>query len=253
MNEKNYIFGIRAVIEAMKSDKEIDRILVKKGLDNELARELLTPARQLGIPIQYVPPQKLDQITRKNHQGVIAFISEVTYYNIEEIIPKLYEERQNPLILVLDRITDVRNFGAICRSAECAGVHAVIIPTRGAAQVNADAVKTSAGALHKIKVCRHNNLREAVRFLKNSGLQIFAATEKAETLYFDCNYTEPCAIIMGSEEDGISKELMITADQLVKIPILGEIESLNVSAAASVVLFETVRQRVKVTESVKLK
>jgi 23S rRNA (guanosine2251-2'-O)-methyltransferase len=245
MEQNNYIFGIRAILEAIKSDKEIDKILVKKGLDNELARELLTPARQLGIPIQYVPVQKLDSITRKNHQGVIAFISEIAYFNIEEIIPKLYEDRLNPLVLVLDRITDVRNFGAICRSAECAGVHAVVIPAKGAAQVNGDAMKTSAGALHKIKVCRSQNLKETLKFLKNSGLQITTATEKTDSLYYDVDFTTPCAIVLGSEETGVSNELFVLSDNAAKIPILGEIESLNVSAAASVLLYEVVRQRHK--------
>ena len=243
MIEKNYIFGIRAIIEAMKSDKEIDKILVKKGLDNELARELLSPARSLGIPIQYVPIQKLDSITKKNHQGVIAYLSEIAYFNIEEIIPKLYEDRKNPLILILDEITDVRNFGAICRSAECAGAHAVIIPAKGAAQVNADAIKTSAGALHKIKVCRSSNLKETIKFLKNSGLQITTATEKTDTLYYDVDFTTPCAIILGSEETGVSNELFILSDNAAKIPIFGEIESLNVASAASVLLYEIVRQR----------
>jgi 23S rRNA (guanosine2251-2'-O)-methyltransferase len=227
----------------LKSDKEIDKILVKKGLDNELARELLAPARELGIPIQYVPIQKLDGITRKNHQGVIAFISEIAYFNIEEIIPKLYEDRKIPLILILDRITDVRNFGAICRSAECAGVHAVIIPCKGAAQVNADAVKTSAGALHKIRVCRSNNLKETVKFLKNSGLQIIAATEKTDSVYFNIDFKSPCALILGSEETGISNELFVLSDNAAKIPVFGEIESLNVASAASVILYEIIRQR----------
>ncbi len=245
MEQNNYIFGIRAILEALKSDKEIDKILVKKGLDNELARELLTPARQLGIPIQYVPIQKLDGITRKNHQGVIAYLSEIAYFNIEEIIPKLYEDRLNPLVLILDRITDVRNFGAICRSAECAGVHAVIIPAKGAAQVNADAVKTSAGALHKIKICRSQNLKDTIKFLKNSGLQISVATEKTDSLYYDIDFNSPSAIVLGSEETGVSNEIFVMADNAAKIPILGDIESLNVSAAASVLLYEVVRQRHK--------
>ena len=243
MKIENCIFGIRAVIEAIKSDKEIDKILVKRGLENELAKELFSVIKEYNVPMQYVPIQKIDSITRKNHQGVLAFISEINYFNIEEIIPKLYEDGKNPLILILDNITDVRNFGAIARTAECSGVHAIVIPAKGAAQVNADAIKTSAGALLSIPVCRVNKLSETVKFLKNSGVKVVAASEKSNNTYFQVNYSGPIAIILGSEETGILKELLVAADDLAKIPIFGKIESLNVSVAASVLLYEVVRQR----------
>jgi 23S rRNA (guanosine2251-2'-O)-methyltransferase len=190
-----------------------------------------------------VPGEKLDRITRKNHQGIIAYISAVEYANIEELMPLLFETGKTPLILILDGITDVRNFGAIARSAECAGVHAIIIPEKGAAQVNADAVKTSAGALLRIPICRVRRLSESLKFLKNSGLQVLAATEKGADYYYKVDMTLPTAIIMGAEDTGVYVENLKLADKNIKIPILGEIESLNVSVAASLIIYEAVRQR----------
>jgi len=243
IKKKDFIFGIRSVVEAIKSGKELDRVLIKKGLKGELFQELSEMTRKLHIPVQYVPVEKINRVTRKNHQGVVAFISPIVYHNIEEILPELYENGKNPLILVLDSISDVRNFGAIARSAEVAGVHAIVIPERGAAQVNADAIKTSAGALHIIPVCRARSLEETLSFLKDSGLSIVAASEKGEKLYYECDMTGPLAIIMGSEDKGVSPSLLNSADELVKIPQCGEIESLNVSVAASVLIFDAVRQR----------
>lgn len=239
----NYIFGIRSVIETIKSGKEIERILVKKGLQGELIAELLDLIKKQNIPTQFVPIEKIDKISHKNHQGVIAFLSSITYSNIEEIVPQLFEDGKNPFILILDSITDVRNFGAICRTAECAGVHAIVIPTKGAAQINADAVKTSAGALNYLPVCRVNSLISTIKFLKNSGLRVFAATEKAKEMYYQSNFCDPIAVILGSEEFGVSPEVLKSSDYLVKIPVLGKISSLNVSVAASVILFEAVKQR----------
>jgi len=241
--EENYIFGIRAIIEAIKSGKEIDKIIVKKGLQGDLIGELLGFVKQLNIPLQFVPIEKINRITNKNHQGVIAYVSAITYYNIEEIIPNLFETGKIPFLLILDGITDVRNFGAITRTAECAGVDTIIIPNKGAAQINADAVKTSAGALNHIKVCRTNNLVKTVKYLKESGIRVIAATEKTNDLYFTQNFKDPVAIILGSEEFGISPEMLKVADYLAKIPILGKISSLNVSVAASIFIYETVKQR----------
>jgi 23S rRNA (guanosine2251-2'-O)-methyltransferase len=243
MDKKDFVFGIRAVIEAIHSDKEIDRVLIKKGLKGELIQELTELTTKLNIPVQYVPVEKINRVTRKIHQGVVAFISPIVYYNIEEILPALYEEGKNPLILVLDRVSDVRNFGAIARSAEVAGVHAIIIPDRGAAQINADAIKTSAGALHIIPVCRVRSLEHTVRFLKDSGLIINAASEKGDKLYYESDMSSPLAIVMGAEDKGIDISLLKNVDQLVKIPLQGEIGSLNVSVAASILMFDAVRQR----------
>ena len=241
--EANLIFGIRAVIEAVKAGKELERLFVQSGLKNELHIELTTTLRQHNIPFQYVPVEKLNRITTKNHQGVVGYLSSVKYHKIENIIPTLFEEGKTPLILILDRITDVRNFGAIARTAECSGVHAIVIPSRGAAQINADAIKTSAGALHKVPVCREDNLKTVISLLKESGLQIISCTEKANDYYFQIDFTVPTAIIMGSEENGISNEYLQRSDAKAKIPLMGEIGSLNVSVATGIILYEAVSQR----------
>lgn len=241
----NFIFGIRPVIEALKSDKEVDKVLVQKGISGEIFRELLALMKQKEIPYQFVPEQKLNRLTNKTHQGVICFITDIKFQEIENILPTVFEKGKIPLLLILDKITDVRNFGAICRTAECCGVDAVIIPSRGAAQINADAVKTSAGALHKIAVCRSQNLKETIAYLKTSGLKIISCTEKTESNYTAVDYTSPSVIIMGSEEDGISGEYLKLSDARAKIPLLGKIESLNVSVATGVILYEAIRQRGK--------
>lgn len=246
MNQStDFIFGIRSIQEAIRSGKEIDRVLVKKGLSGELFQELFDDIKASNIPFQYVPIEKLNRVTRKNHQGVVAFISPISYDNIETIIPGLFEQGKNPFVLILDSLTDVRNIGAIARTAECAGVDAIVVPEKGSAQINADALKTSAGALHHIPVCRTKSLLQTVRFLKESGLTMIAATEKAAELYFSGDYRQPVAIIMGSEETGISTDLLRVSDKLVKIPVTGKIASLNVSAAASVLIYEVVKQRME--------
>lgn len=239
----DFIFGIRAVIEAIVSGKEIEKVLIKKGLEGENFKEMFSLLRECEIPFQFVPIEKIDRVSRKNHQGVLAFISPVVYQDIEKLLPGIFEQGRNPLILILDKISDVRNFGAICRSAECAGVDGVVIPARGSAQINADAVKTSAGALHTLPVCRAMNLKQVLQFLKDSGLRLFGATEKAEQFYFGADFKNPTAIIMGSEDEGISPEYLKMCDEQVKIPIQGEIASLNVSSASAILLFEVVRQR----------
>ena len=237
------IFGIRAVIEAVEAGKDIDKVLVKRELSGELFKELQEVLRRYEIPMQKVPLERIDRITRKNHQGVIAFTSAVTYQKLEQIIPFLYEQGKNPFILVLDGITDVRNFGAIARTCEVAGVDAIVIPARGSVSVNADAIKTSAGALHSIPVCRENNLKDAILFLKNSGIKVVAATEKAAEFYTDTDFSVPTAIVMGSEDEGVATEHLRICDELVKIPQFGTIQSLNVSVAAGVMIYEVVKQR----------
>lgn len=242
---KDYIFGIRAIIEAIRSGRTIEKLLIKKGLQGELFQELFSLVRKENIPTQYVPYQKINKITRKNHQGVIAYISPIEFQDLENILPKIFEEGENPLFLILDQISDVRNFGAITRTAECANVNAVIVPTKGSAQISSDAIKTSAGALHKIPVCRSNNLNQTIKYLSESGIQIIAASEKSDELYYDIDFTKPTAIVMGSEDHGVSAEILKISDHFAKIPILGKIESLNVSVASSVIIYEAVRQRLK--------
>lgn len=246
MNKNEVLFGIRAIIEAIQADKEIDKILVKIGLEGDLSKELFALVKEYSIPVQRVPVERLNRITRKNHQGVIAFVSAVTYSKLENIVPALYEEGKNPFIIVLDGITDVRNFGAIARTCECAGVDAIVIPEKGSVTVNADAVKTSAGALHHIPVCRERSINEALKYLQQSGIKLVAATEKAAQSYTEINdYVDPVAIVMGSEDVGISNENIRLCDVLVSIPQFGQIGSLNVSVAAGVLMYEVVRQRIE--------
>ncbi len=237
------VFGIRAVMEAIESGKEIESLWVQRGLGGSLFLELKQLLREYGIAYQQVPVEKLNRLTRKNHQGVVAVISPIVYQKAEDIIPLIYEQGKVPLVLVLDGITDVRNMGAIARTAECAGVHALIIPRKGSAEINPDAIKTSSGALYNIPVCRHEHLRTTVKFLQDSGLQIVACTEKAASDLYGVDYTVPTAVIMGAEDTGISDELVRMADHLVKIPMYGEIASLNVSVSTGVVIYEAIRQR----------
>jgi 23S rRNA (guanosine2251-2'-O)-methyltransferase len=242
-DDSQLVYGIRPVMEAINAGKEIDRIFITRNSKGELMTELKSLLTQKNIPWQEVPIEKIHRITRNNHQDVVCFISSISYASLSNVLPGVFEKGETPLILVLDRITDVRNFGAIARTAECAGVHAIVIPFRGAAQVTADAIKTSAGALNRIPVCRENNLRDAFQYLRQSGLTIVAATEKGNEPYFNADLSGPLAIIMGSEEDGVSNDLLRTADKLLQIPLMGKISSLNVSVACGVMLFEAVRQR----------
>jgi len=245
LKKENIIYGIRPIIEAVRSGKEIDKILIQTGLNNELYFRLRKLINEFKIPFQYVPVKKLNRITSKNHQGVICFISNIVYHNIENLLPGIYEDGKLPLLLILDRITDVRNMGAIARTAECARVDAIIIPEKGSAQINSDTIKASAGSIYKIPVCRCKNLKNTIEYLKESGVQIVAATEKAVNYYTSADFTKPTAIIMGSEENGVSGEYLKRSDFKVKIPILGDIESLNVSVATGVILYEAVNQRRK--------
>jgi 23S rRNA (guanosine2251-2'-O)-methyltransferase len=239
----NSIFGIRPIIEAINAGKTIDKLFIQKGLHNDLFSELWKLVRLRRINYKHVPLEKINRLTKKNHQGVFAFISPIDFHNIEDVIPTLFEGGRNPLVLVLDRITDVRNFGAIARTAECAGVDTILIPEQNSAAINADAIKTSAGALYKIIVCRTWNLKLSLQFMKDSGIQLIACTEKTQDNMHKLDYTPPTAIIMGSEENGVSPEFLKMCDLKAKIPMIGEIASLNVSVAAGVILYEVIRQR----------
>lgn len=244
MTETNeMIFGVRAVIEAIQAGKEIDKILVKKDIQSDLSKELFAALKGTLIPVQRVPVERINRITRKNHQGVVAYISQVTYQKVEQMVPFLFEQGKNPLLIMLDGLTDVRNFGAIARTCECAGVDAVIIPAKNSVTVNADAMKTSAGALHTLPVCKERNLKETLQFLKESGFKIVAATEKGDYNYTEAQYSDPTCIIMGAEDTGVSYENLALCDEWVKIPMKGSIESLNVSVAAGILIYEAIKQR----------
>ncbi|MDH5380817.1 MAG: 23S rRNA (guanosine(2251)-2'-O)-methyltransferase RlmB [Cyclobacteriaceae bacterium] len=242
---KDIIFGIQPVIEAILSGKEIDKLIIQKNAGIDSTRELFSHIKTHKIPFQKVPVEKLNKITRKNHQGVIAFVSSVDFASLDSIVNEAFSKGKDPLILILDRVTDIRNFGAIVRTAECTGVDAIVIPARGSAALNADAMKTSAGALNYVPVCRSPYLIDDINYLKNSGLTLIGMTEKTDKGLYDLQISGPVALIMGSEEDGISPEYLKACDYLAKIPILGEIGSLNVSVAAGVALYEITRQRLK--------
>jgi len=237
------IFGVRAVIEAIEAGKEIDKILVKKDIQSDLSKELFAAVKGTNIFVQRVPVERINRITTKNHQGVIAFVSAVTYYKVEDVVPTLFEEGKVPFFVMLDGVTDVRNFGAIARTCDCAGVDAIIIPSRNSVSVNADAMKTSAGALHTLPVCKEQSLTTAIKYLKDSGFKIVAATEKGDYDYTKANYKDPLCIIMGAEDTGVSYDHLALCDEWVKIPLFGKIESLNVSVAAGVLIYEAVKQR----------
>lgn len=245
MEKSDYIFGLRAIIEAIEAGKDIDKIFVKSDINGDLARELLGKAKTCGILVRRVPQEKLNRITMKNHQGAIAILAAVPYHKLDNIIPVLYEEGKTPLMVVLDGVTDIRNFGAIARTACCAGVDAIVIPSHNSVSITADAIKTSAGALFHIPVCREKSTLDAVRQLKDNGYKIVAATEKGAINYTGVDFTVPVAIVMGAEETGISDDVLRIADVLAAIPIAGEIGSLNVSVAAGIMIYEIVRQRNK--------
>ncbi|MBD5226211.1 MAG: 23S rRNA (guanosine(2251)-2'-O)-methyltransferase RlmB [Bacteroidales bacterium] len=246
LEKSDYIYGIRAVIEAVESGKDIDKVLVNRDFHGDLARELMHVLKSHNILVQKVPAEKIDRITRRNHQGVIAILSAVTYDSLSNLIPGIYEDGRLPFIVLLDGVTDVRNFGAISRTCECAGVDAIVIPRRGGVGVNGDAMKTSAGALNYLPVCRETSILNAVKFLKDNGFKVFAASEKSELNYTRADYASvPVAIVMGAEDVGISEDVLRFCDTMVSIPQLGKIGSLNVSVAAGVMIYEVVRQRLE--------
>ena len=243
MDKKEMIYGTRAVMEAIRAGRDLETILIQKGVNNDLIHELIGLARKNGLPFNYVPEQKLAGLSNKNHQGVIALLASVHFESIENIVHAAFTEGREPFILILDRVTDVRNFGAIVRTAETAGILAIVIPEKGSAPISADAMKTSAGALNFVPVCRAKNLKQTLRDLKSSGVKIVACTERASEVIFKTDLTGPLALMFGSEEDGVSPELLKEADAQAKIPMVGKIGSLNVSVSAGIALYEAVRQK----------
>lgn len=237
------IFGLHAIIEAIEAGKTIDKLLLKKDLSGDLAHTLINLARERDITIQRVPIEKLNRITRKNHQGAIAMLAAVNYYKVDQVLPAVFDEGMNPFFVILDGVTDVRNFGAIARTCDCAGVSAIVIPEKGSVSVNGDAIKTSAGALNYLPVCREHSLKEAITYLRQSGCRIIGTSDKNSVNYTSENYTGPVALVLGSEGKGISPEVMRQCDAFVKIPEFGNINSLNVSVAGGIMMYEVVRQR----------
>ncbi len=241
--ESNFIYGVRAVIEAIRSGKEITKILIQKGLEKELLNELNAEMKGKNYQLQFVPYERLQRATTGNHQGVVAYISPVEYANLEHVVMQCFDEGKVPFVLVLDRITDVRNFGAIARSAECFGAHAIVIPGKGSVNITADAIKTSAGALNSIPVCKVDQIADGVDILQSLGLKVYSCTEKGLQKAEDMDFTEPCAIVMGSEKDGITPKVIKRSNGVFQIPMTGNIASLNVSVSAGIAAYEVLRQR----------
>ena len=241
-SEEEYIFGVRAVIEAIKANRVLNKIFIQKGMNKELFLELKEALKGESHQLQFVPIEKLDAITENNHQGVIALVSPIEYYKVEDVVEGLIEKGEKPFILALDRITDVRNFGAIARTAECEGVDAILIPANGSVQVTPDAIKTSSGALNRIKVCRTESLKDSLFYIQQCGLRVVACTEKSKTPSYSTNLRGSVAIVMGSEKDGVTSDLINLADVACRIPMRGEIASLNVGVAAGMMMYEKLRQ-----------
>lgn len=237
------IYGIRAIIEAIKSNESIDKIFLQKGLKGPLFSELEQLCRKERLNVSYVPSEKLHRLTKENHQGAVAQIAPINFWHIEELVENILSKNKTPLFLILDQLSDVRNFGAIVRTAECTGVDGIIIQKKGGAPVNADAIKTSAGAMFKIPICKVDHIKDAVYHLQASEINVLAATEKTDELIYHKNLNQPIAIIMGSEGKGINPSVVKICDGSLKLPILGDIDSLNVSVACGAILYEVVRQR----------
>ena len=242
---ENLVYGIRSVLETLNSGKDLERVFIQKGLKGDLIDELKAVLKGTDTPISMVPIEKLNRFTRKNHQGTVVLVSPVQYFPLDQVIAQTYEKGEVPLLLLLDGVTDVRNFGSIARTAECMGVHGIIIPGQGSAQINADAVKTSAGALNFIPVCREPNINLAVNEMKNSGIKIVACTEKSDKTLNQFDFTAPVCLVMGAEDVGISGAILTIADEKGKLPLYGQIESLNVGSACSMALYEITSQRSK--------
>lgn len=244
MQKDNLIFGIRAIIEAAQSGKEIDKIYIQKDTQGDLMRSLMKTLKEHQLSFQYVPVEKLNRLTTKNHQGAVATIAPISFISLENLILETFEKGVTPLFLMLDQLSDARNFGAIIRTAECCGVHGIIIPKHGSAPVNGDTIKTSAGAVFNVPICKVEHMKDAVMFLQGSGIKTLAATEKTEHLLYDVSLKEPLAIIMGNEEKGIHPSLLKMIDEKAKLPMFGTISSLNVSVACGAFLYEALRQRI---------
>lgn len=243
MNKDTIIFGIYPVLEAIKSNKFIDKLFIQKGIENPKIEEIISLAQPNGVSINFVPIEKLEQLSRANHQGIVAIISPIGFSNFENIVEETLAKDKAPLFLVLDQISDVRNFGAIIRTAECTGVDAIIIQKKGGAPVSGDTVKTSAGAIFKVPICKVDHIKDAIFYLKGSGVHVIGATEKASKSLYDIDFTPPTAIVLGSEGKGITKSLFNLLDEQAALPMLGEINSLNVSVACGAFLYEVIRQR----------
>ena len=241
--DNNLIFGIRPVVEAIEAGREIEKLYIRKGAEGQLMTELRDLCLRHRVRVQEVPVEKLNRLVRGNHQGVVAQIAAIAYVQLDDILERVPDD-ETPLVVVIDGVTDVRNFGAIARSAECAGAHGLIAPLKNSAPVNAEAIRASAGALTTIPVCRVGSIRNTLKTLQAEGFQVVAATEKSRKLLYDADLRRPTALVMGAEETGISKEVLKLCDERLAIPLIGRIESLNVSAAAAVMLFEVVRQRI---------
>ena len=243
MQDQTQIFGIRAIIEAINAGETIDKVFLQKGLRGELFTELESLLRKNDVNCSYVPIEKLNRLTRSNHQGAVAQISPIEFHDIEQLVLNVMESGNTPLFLLLDQLSDVRNFGAIIRTAECTGVNGIVIQKKGGAPVNGDTIKTSAGAVFKVPICKVDHIKDAVFYMQASGIKVIAATEKTENTLYDVSFKEPCAIIMGSEDRGINPSILKVVDDKAKLPLLGDIESLNVSVACGAFLYEAVRQR----------
>ncbi len=243
MDKLDLIYGTRAVIEAVRAGKQIDKIYLQTGLNNDLMKELVNTLKEHDVPYSWVPLEKINKLTTKNHQGVVGFLSAALYASLQSLIDLAYSEGRTPFFLLLDRITDVRNFGAVARTCECAGMDALVIEEKGNAPITSDAVKTSAGALHHLPVCRVKSLKQAMKDLQDNGIQVIACTEKATKNLYELDLSSPTALLMGSEEDGVAPPLLKEADAVVKIPMKGKIESLNVSVAAGIAIYEVIRQK----------
>jgi len=244
MQKDNLIFGIRAIIEAVQSGKEIDKIYIQKDTQGDLMRSLMKILKEHQLSFQYVPIEKLNRLTPKNHQGAVATIAPISFVSLENLVLNTFDKSVTPLFLMLDQLSDARNFGAIIRTAECCGVHGIIIPKHGAAPVNGDTIKTSAGAVFNVPICKVEHMKDAVMYLQGSGIKTVAATEKTEHLLYDVSLKEPLAIIMGNEEKGIHPSLLKMIDEKAKLPMFGTISSLNVSVACGAFLYEALRQRI---------
>lgn len=237
------IYGTRAVMEAARSGRQVDKVFLQAGVNNDLMKELVQALKDQGVPFSWVPAEKLNRLTPRNHQGAVGFLSAVQYASLQRVIDHAYSEGRAPFLLLLDRITDVRNFGAVARTCECAGIDALVIEEKGNAPVTSDAVKTSAGALHHLPVCRVKSMKQTLKELRDNGIQVVACTEKAADELYSADLSGPTALLLGSEEDGIAEPLLKDADRLVRIPMKGKIGSLNVSVAAGVAIYEVLRQK----------
>ena len=242
-NQQYYLYGMHPVMDAVREGRKIDKILFRKGLDGEAFRALRDEAAQRGIPCQFVPGEKMNHLVKGAHQGVIAYLAQIDYVPFEEMVEAALSRKAHPIFLVLDGVSDVRNLGAIARSAECAGIDGIVVPAKGSAAINADAVKASAGALLRVPTARVPNLKLALYYFRDSDFQIVAASEKAEDTLYDVNFRKATALVMGSEGSGISEPVLSLCTVGARIPIVGETGSLNVSVAAAILLFEAVRQR----------